>query len=189
MSIKGKKLFTRGFTIIEIMVAMTIFVTVVVMCSGAILSIFNANQKSKSLRSVMDNLNLTMESMTRAIRFGTNYHCGSIGDTTTPFDCSVPANSLTVKDVGGVQTTYSLQNGRIVRTVAGTNFFMTSSDANITTLAFRVYGSPAYNSGADLFQPQVIIVVRGTVGSSNKASAQSTFTLETTNSQRVFDFQ
>ena len=64
----------RGFTLVEIMVAVSVFVLVMVISSGAIISVFNANQKSKNLRSAMDNLNLTMESMTRTIRFGTKYH-------------------------------------------------------------------------------------------------------------------
>ena len=179
----------RGFTLIEIMVAVSVFVLVMVISSGAIISIFNANQKSKTLRSVMDNLNLTMESMTRTIRFGTNYHCGATTPppTTSPLDCGSPGSStLTVRAVDGTQVTYSLSGGRIIRTISGVNYFMTSPDVTISKLAFRVYGSPPY---PDLFQPQVIIVVAGSVGPSNKPLSQSTFNLQTTISQRVFDFQ
>lgn len=178
-----------GFTLVEIMVAMTIFVTVMTLMAGSIFSVINANQKSKNLRSSMDNLNLTMESMTRTIRFGTNYHswgCSASADISVPHDCNTGliTDPLTVKAVDDTQVTYSLSGGRIVRTISGTPYFLTSSDVTITTLAFRVYGSSAY---PDLLQPQVIIVVQGNVGS--KASTKSTFGLETTVSQRVFDFQ
>ena len=183
---KNKK---SGFTLVEIMVAVSVFVLVMVISSGAIISVFNANQKSKTLRSVMDNLNLTMESMTRTIRFGTNYHCGATipPPTTSPLDCGNPgSNTLTVRAVDGTQVTYSLSGGRIIRTISGVNYFMTSGDVTISKLAFRVYGSPPY---PDLFQPQVIIVVAGSVGPSNKPLSQSIFSLQTTVSQRVFDFQ
>ena len=185
---KNKK---RGFTLIEIMVAVSVFMVVMVISSGSILSVFNANQKSKTLRSVMDNLNLTLESMSRTIRFGENYHCGSAGDPTQPSDCpSSPgySSNLTVKAFDGTQTTYSLSSGRIVRTTPSGIYNMTSGDVTITKLAFRVYGSLPFNT-PDLLQPQVIIVVGGYVGSSNKPLNQSTFSLETTVSQRKLDFQ
>ena len=186
----------KGFTLIELLVSMAVFTTVVLISMGSILSVFDANQKSKTLRSVMDNINLTMEGMTRTIRFGKNYHCGSAGDVTSPQDCGGAGdNSLTLLAVDGSQVAYSLVGGRIARsTNGGTNEFLTSPDVTITTLAFRVYGSSAYVSGSvscsapnDCFQPQVIVVISGNVGV--KVSTKSTFTLETTISQRAFDFK
>ena len=178
-----------GFTLIELMVAMSVFIVVMFISMGAILSIFNANQKSKTLRSVMDNLNFAMEGMTRTIHFGTNYHCGTITPTTSPRDCGDPGDStLTVKAVDNSQVTYSLVGTRVARSInGGANLFLTSPDATITTLAFRVYGSPAYSGGADQFQPRAIIVISGYVGL--KAGTKSSFSLETTISQRVLDFQ
>jgi prepilin-type N-terminal cleavage/methylation domain-containing protein len=177
----------RGFSLVELMVAMSIFILVLLISSGSILNIFNANQKSKSLRSIMDNLNTTVEAMTRTIRFSTNYHCGSTGTFTIPQDCGGSGSStLVVTPPNGSAVKYSLVSGRIVRTIGGVDSFLTSSDVNITNLAFRVYGSAPY---PDLSQPQVIIVIQGAVSPTGKSSAQSTFTIETTVTQRIFDFQ
>lgn len=177
----------RGFTLVELMVAVTIFSVVMVISMGSIIGVFDANQKSKTLRSVMDNLNIAMESMTRTIRFGTNYHCGTSLPLTVPLDCGGAGNSdLTVRAQNGAQTSYSLVNGRIMRTIGANTYGLTSPDVTITTLNFRVFGAPPYAGGTNLLQPQVIIVVSGYVGT--KATTQSTFTLQTTVSQRILDF-
>ena len=181
----------RGFTIVELMVALTVFTFVMVIISGAVISIFNANQKSKTLRSVMDNLNFTMESMNRTIRFGKDYHCGPAIPSfpiTVPLDCGgVGSNTMTVLGSNGITTTYALSSGRITKTASGVTTYFTSPDVNITILTFRVYGSTPYSGATDLFQPQVIIVIAGNVGV--KASTNTAFTLETTVSQKLFDFQ
>jgi prepilin-type N-terminal cleavage/methylation domain-containing protein len=177
----------KGFSLVELMVAMSIFILVLTISSGSILNIFNANQKSKSLRSVMDNLNTTLESMTRTIRFSINYHCGSTGTLTSPQNCGgAGSNTLVVTASNGATVKYSLVNGRIVRTIGGVDSFLTSPDVNITNLTFRVYGADPY---PDLLQPQVIIVIGGVVSLPGKSSVDSTFTLETTVTQRIFDFQ
>ena len=178
----------HGFTLIEIMVAVSIFSLIMVISMGSILSVFDANKKSQTLRTVMDNMNFTLEGMTRTIRFGRNYHCGSGGDTTQPYDCPSGANSITLQAVNGSQIRYRLNGGRIGRTINnGTEYFVTSPDITIQSLAFRVFGSLLYNNGSDLLQPQVIITVKGFAGT--KPSTQSSFSLETTVSQRRFDVQ
>jgi prepilin-type N-terminal cleavage/methylation domain-containing protein len=199
-----KKLFNKknknrnrktGFTLIEIMVASSVFLVVMLIVSGAVVSVFAANQKSNNLRSVMDNLNLTLESMTRTIKFSRIYNCGSTS-TVVPNDCPSGGTSLTVTN-GSTPVTYALSGGRITRTyglVSGNaTSYITSPDMNITSLKFYVNGSQPFVSGfgvtcstTDCYQPRVTIVVKGTVGTGNKAS---TFSLESTISQRFFDFQ
>ena len=184
---KNKPKFTTGFTLIELMVAVSVFSIVMVICMGSILSVFDANKKSQSLRAVMDNLNSAMEGMTRAIRFGDTYHCGSTGSLSSPQDCPLGDQSLTLFSSSGTQITYKLSGSQIVKTIGGTDYPVTSSNIVIQSLVFRVFGSPPYSGGSDLYQPQVIIVVSGYAGS--KPTDKSSFTLETTLSQRKLDFQ
>ena len=178
----------EGFTLVELMVSVSIFSIVMFISLGSILSILDANQKSKTLRSVMDNLNSAMESMTRTVRFGINYHCGSSGNTTLPQDCGDPGqNSLNFLSQDNIHVTYSLVGNCVAKSVeGGTNICITSPDIIMTKLVFMVYGSPIYNGGADLFQPQVIIVLSGYVGTKNQS--KSTFSLQTTVTQRTIDF-
>ncbi|MES3005216.1 MAG: prepilin-type N-terminal cleavage/methylation domain-containing protein [Patescibacteria group bacterium] len=184
----------KGFTLIEIMVAVSIFAVIMVISAGAIISIFDSNRKSQSLRTVMDNVSLTMESMVRNIRFGTNYHCDiTVGTRTQPLDCFGASGgpSLEVRSSDGKQIAYYLddENERIVRTIdGGAEYYLTSEDMNITDLTFWVLGSPPYGGGVNnVVQPMVIIVIRGYSG--DKPSSRSDFTLQTEVSQRTFDFQ
>ncbi len=182
----------KGFTLIEIMVSVSIFAVIMLIASGSIYSVFDANKKSQSLRSVMDNLNFSLESMTRSIRFGSAYHC-DITQGTPPFpprDCSTAANSISVRDSNGNDVAYRLSNGRIVRTInLGADTYITSSDVTIDNLRFFVYGSAPYSSGSNINQPRVIVQVIGHAGSGPKTTIQSAFTLQTMISQRLFDSQ
>ena len=68
----------KGFTLIEVMVSISIFTVVMVVALGAILSIVNANRKAQSLHTVINNVNLAVETMTRDLRTGYGYKCGGI---------------------------------------------------------------------------------------------------------------
>lgn len=190
--IKNKK---AGFTLVELMVSVSVFVVIMTISMGSILSIFDANKKSQSLRTVMDNLNYTMEAMTRTIRFGTHYHCDLnpiYNPITSTHDCVSGASSIAVLAPDNTNTvTYRLSNGFIVRTNTsingGADYNVTSSDVTITNLTFRVIGSTPYSVGQDSFQPEVIITISGYAGV--KPTIRSTFSLETTVSQRMFDSQ
>lgn len=186
----------RGFTLIELIVAISVFTFIMFISTGSILSIIDANRKSQSLRAVMDNLNYTLESMTRTIRFGTNYHCDiTQGTVSNPSDCPVGtgANSLAVLGPGGVQVRYRYDaaNSAIERSTdnGATYIDLTSANVTITSINFRVYGSASYTTeGAGAhYQPQVIIVISGYSGA--KPTSRTSFTLQTTVSQRIIDSQ
>src|SRR3989344_3612671 len=78
---------SSGFTLIEMMTSVSIFIIVMTISMGAVLGIFNANEKVGTLKAVMDNLNFAVETMSREIRFGSRYHCGA-GSVTLPANCS-----------------------------------------------------------------------------------------------------
>ncbi len=182
----------RGFTLIEIMVSVTVFTLVMVISMGSILSAFDANRKSQSLRAVMDNINFTLESMTRTIRFGTNYHCNvnvTSPSVSSPNNCAGGATSMAVLAPDGLSTYYyRLNNGSIQRSQDGSNYSsVTGSDVNISKLTFYVLGALPYTSN-DYLQPKVIMVVKGNFTGS-KVTTDTTFTIETMVSQRKFDSQ
>ena len=65
----------RGFTLVEILVALMIFSIVVVVALSALIKIIDANKKSQTIQNAVVNMSFTMESMTREIRNGSTLYC------------------------------------------------------------------------------------------------------------------
>lgn len=78
MTTRNKNLnkYNVGFTLIEIMVSISIFSIVMLIVIGALIMLNDANKKAQAMRAVVDNLNFAMEDMTRSIRTGGEYKCG-----------------------------------------------------------------------------------------------------------------
>ena len=66
---------SRGFSLVEMLVAVALFSGVMLIAVGALLALVDANKKAQALNSVMNNLNFALENMSRNIRVGTTYHC------------------------------------------------------------------------------------------------------------------
>ncbi len=179
-----KKLQTSGFTLIELMVAMSLFAIVMVISLGAILTIVNANRASQSLESVMNNLNFAVEAISRDIRTGSSY--GASCNTSS--DC--PAiNFLNSK---GVWVDYELN--KITHAIQkktqppGSESSwsdlqdVTGPDVQINNLQFFVSG----DGTADGLQPRVLLIIQGSAGNVGKGYAD--FNIQTTLSQRAVDY-
>ena len=75
ISFKKNNTRTTGFTIIETMISIGIFLIVVTIGMTALLNASSIHNKSQNQRSIMDNLSFIMEDMSRNIRTGYDYHC------------------------------------------------------------------------------------------------------------------
>lgn len=62
-----------GFTLLEATVAIGIFAVLMVLAVGITLSVLNAQKKVASIQSVIDNVRLSVEVMTREMRTGINF--------------------------------------------------------------------------------------------------------------------
>src|SRR3989344_7981950 len=81
----------RGYTIIETMIAVSLFLVIITAGMGALLNANLLHQKSQSMRSIMDNLSFILEDMYRNLRTGSGYHCIDDGNViaTFPHSCAV----------------------------------------------------------------------------------------------------
>lgn len=196
---KNKKTRERGFTLVELMVATTVFVLIVVSSIGSLLTLLGASKDSRALRFAMDNVNFAMESMTRSIRMGVNYYCVNEVDGTTPSDvnsiqnCSsggtlvsfVPQSSIA--DGSPYRVTYKLSSRgdstHTLKRCIGNNesncVEIISSDIDIKQLKFFVNGA----SSSDSVQASVYITLKGEITVKGKVSS---FMLQTLASQRNF---
>ncbi len=57
-----------GFTLIELLVSLSLFIIIVMALVGSLYTVNDASRKVQAMRTVMDNLNFAMESMSRTIR-------------------------------------------------------------------------------------------------------------------------
>lgn len=78
---KIKTNYQQGFTLIEMVVSLAIFTTVVGTAVGALLIMVGTNQQLQEEQSVMTNLSFALDSMTREIRTGVHYFCDSRPNT------------------------------------------------------------------------------------------------------------
>ena len=93
MSLRARRGFTpyhfsvlksdKGFTLVEMIVAVALFAVVMLISVGTLLALVGANRKAQALQSVINNLNITLDGMVRAIRMGGNFHCGEGTYTST----------------------------------------------------------------------------------------------------------
>lgn len=68
--LKNKK--EKAFTLIEMLVSMALFSIVIVIVLGSIMTIVDSNRKARSLMTVMNNLNFTVDAMTRSFKTGSD---------------------------------------------------------------------------------------------------------------------
>lgn len=178
-----------GFTLVELLVSVGIFSVVMLIAVGALLTMAEANRKAQALKSVMDNLNFAVESMSRGIRVGTTYHCGVGGLLTVPQNCTGGSDYFAFESAhgdalqGSDQVVYRFNNAAIERSIDGGGIFtpVTASEVVIEDLDFYVTGA----ASGDSLQPKVVITIRGYAGVTVRS--RSEFSIQTTVTQRLLD--
>jgi prepilin-type N-terminal cleavage/methylation domain-containing protein len=79
-----------GFTLVEMIVSLALFSVVAVIAIGALLKVIDANDKAQSIQSSVTDLNFALESMSRDLRTGTDYTCGSYANTPSSLSTVIP---------------------------------------------------------------------------------------------------
>ncbi|MBX4206422.1 type II secretion system GspH family protein [Candidatus Parcubacteria bacterium] len=171
----------KGFTLIELMTALSIFAVVVTISLGSILNVFDANRKSRALKSVMTNLNLAMEEMSKEMRYGKNYHCGSSGTQSAPQNCPSGDTQVSFLSSDNVQITYRL-TGTSLQKQSGNGSFtaVTAPEVLIDSLTYYTLGALT----GDGLQPKTLIKLKGHAGSGR---GRTDFTIQTLVSERALD--
>ncbi|MEX0931633.1 MAG: type II secretion system protein [Candidatus Paceibacterota bacterium] len=185
------KNLSKGFSVIELIVAVFIFSIVMTISIGALLSMVDANRKARTLETVINEVNFSMESMLREVRLGTNYWCGYVWSASFPLveethgeDCENGGNRIGFLSQDTVNTiTYYVDGGVIKRAENGVPSDVTSD--NVTITRFDVYVFNARENRNDL-QPLAVFVVEGETNFGNE-KYQSTFSLQTSATPRKYD--
>lgn len=194
---KSYKHSLAGFTLIEMMVSVTIFSFVMLVAAGALITIIDGNRKAQSQQTAFSNIDFFLESFSRSVRVGSTYRCvqsnGDLNNTAldNPQDCAGGADTLAFEPFGGLigvfgdQVVYRLNNGQVERSINGGASFVpvTSSDVVVENLDFYVRGS----SPSDSEQPFVLVSMNGYVGATQKSRVN--FNVQTSITQRLLDIE
>ena len=187
----------RGFTLIEMMVSVTIFSIVMLIGVGALLSLIETNRRAQAISSVMNNLNAAVEGMSRTMRVGTTYYCSQSSTPPSQSVLATPTNCVSGQLVGfeasdgdpnddGDQIVYRINGTQLERSLdSGSNWVvLTSPEVSIDDFNVLVTGAPSQGSG-DNIQPRAIIHIRGSAQLPDGDVTR--FVVQTTATQRLLD--
>jgi prepilin-type N-terminal cleavage/methylation domain-containing protein len=177
--------YARGFTLIEMMVSVAIFAIVMTSVAAAYLNLVNLDHQARATNDVVNNLSFALDSMSRAIRTGTNYNCGS----PTGGNCATsPSSKFVFTDSSDNTITYLLtDHHQIAECInvspcnSDTATAFTDPRIDISTLLFSVTGVGT----GDGYQPTVVFTINGTL--TDTANTSANFTIETTSTERGID--
>jgi type II secretory pathway pseudopilin PulG len=197
--IKKFKQTKGGYTILETMIAVSLFLVVITSGMGALLNANILHKKSQDMRSIMDNLSFIMEDISRNLRTGSVYHCltnvNNLNSLTSLVSCPNGGDGIAFEETHGSsidasdQWVYKIGSGNISKSTtsgSGTNPWvqLNPSEVVITSLSkFSVFGAETRATG-DTQQPFVIIKLAGTITYKNVITP---FSLQTSVSQRLID--
>ena len=180
------------------MIAVSLFLVVIMAGMGALLNANLLHQKSRDMRSIMDNLSFIMEDMSRNLRTGYDYRCldapgvitiGSPKSCASGFGIVFKPSSYN-QSTNSNQWAYYIDDGKIYKstdasTVPLSSILLTSEEVVVDqAYGFSVLGAESYSRG-NRQQPLVTIRLVGKITFKNISTP---FSLQTSVSQRFLDF-
>ncbi|MCL5006622.1 MAG: prepilin-type N-terminal cleavage/methylation domain-containing protein [Patescibacteria group bacterium] len=191
-----------GFTLAEMVVAMTVFVIVIVAVMGLFIRSIQTERGVAGTGSTVSSVSLAMEEISREMRTASSFTVPQSSDggvllTTLTPQCMISYPSITFTYVNGFGTdttvSYNLEknsatgNNQIMQTITGSQPLpMTPAGTNISNLQFIVSNQCPSTAGGQVFSPRITVAVSGSNPSNEPFGFISKFNLETTISQRLY---
>lgn len=189
----------RGFSLIELLVSLSIFTIVLTMAVGSLLVVIDANAKAQNMQQVMTNLSFAIDSISREVRTGQGLYCSltdpgaNLGKDLTQ-DCTSGTyisiveggKSLTAGDISSrISFRFNSANHSIDRRIGTGDWFpITAPEVTVTSVNFYVADSTTASNG-DNKQANMTIYIKGHAG--DLETVDTSFELQTTISRRVLD--
>lgn len=194
---------SRGFSLIELMVSLSVFAIIMVASVGTLLTMVDANAKAQALYTATTNLSFALDSITREIRMGYNYYCSDNlsdlpadnstkncdGTDSTPID----GNSIAFhRERDDVRMGYRLNSNDEIEQNVGSGWEAITSHDEIRITSFKLVvqnSEPYYSSmgGGDDNQPVVDMQVVGYVR--NGLETDTDFNIQSHIVQRRLDLR
>ena len=145
----------RGFTLIEMVVAVFAFSIVLALIGTVFVYALTSQRRIINAQKVEENLSFVMESMTREIRVAQPDAQGVFSTLSDACTSASPAfaSTLDFLNSSGQRIVYSLSGNAVHRSVNGTDSIMNSNSVEFTRLQFCVSGVTVYGK-----QPRITIL-------------------------------
>lgn len=192
----------KGFTLIEVMVALTLFSVIVAIAVGGFARALHTQREVTVLVAAQSNADTALEQMAREMRTGylfcattsstlsnpvPNATCGATDSATGAAYCAAGANNtwvcnnlLNFYNAQSILTTYSLENGVLMRN----NSPITGDNVKIKYLTFVLLGQLQ----GDHWNPRITIAMGVAPSSTDPALQNDVMNLQTTVSAREADY-
>ncbi len=165
----------RGFTLVELIVAVSVFASVITIVSSIFVSTVGSQRKNINQQEILENARYVLETISRSLRQST---IQTADGASSSLAITHPVKGL---------VTYQLDNNQIKESAAGNPAVALSSTGVIVDkLNFIVQGNSLPPS--DTNQPRVTIVI-SLRNSEAKVSSQSLINLQTTVTPRNLQIQ
>lgn len=207
-----RKKSVQGFTLVELLVSMAIFVTVITIAVGALFSAQVVNTKLEQTQAVLDGMHLATEVIVREMRYGAWFYCDTSIPSPLPStrkSCDYPnggtvlifkptAALLGTTDETRDRVAYYLSSGVLYKNeypYGGTMRVnqITSSDVRVDTLSFyatglnTTAGTSDYLNVADYNQPLITMIISGETVPRKITSQPVSFSVQTSAASRTLD--
>jgi type II secretory pathway pseudopilin PulG len=190
----------KGFTLVELMVSLSLFIIVVLVLVGSLYTVNDASRKVQAMRTVMDNLSFAMESMSRTIRTSEQIVCPGVSAPNCSIDASIASNiknreifmNSTLGEAQQVHYRWNASAKTIEKMAIGLDSegqpngdiqdwqAITSPEIDVENMVFYVQGADRVS---DTSQPSVIIQLDGVASVPNGTPIP--FSIQTYLSQRT----
>ncbi|TSC78669.1 MAG: hypothetical protein G01um101433_130 [Parcubacteria group bacterium Gr01-1014_33] len=183
-----------GFTLLEMVVSIGIFTTLVIASMGIMIAITRAQSKAAALQAIQDNIRFSMELLVKELHTGANYRlvtngqCGSIGNAMqfTSLNQGVQERFYYLADTNG-----DAIGDILMRVAMGTGESLdcaraeplTAEEIVVDTLTFDIHGQ---TSGPEDGQPWVTISM-GVYSKEARYGKETKMNLQTTVVSRIRD--
>ncbi len=193
----------KGFTLIELMVSLTVFAIVMLISTSTLLNMIDMNAKAQALYSATTNLSFALDSITREIRMGYHYYCYKVDASDADWipsenqthDCSVAdgANGISfIREKDDKQKAYRLYNNALWQHEDGRDWEqITAPEVVIDSFSLMVENTDVYGQKDivgdphDIGQPVVTLKISGHVN--NGLETDTDFHVQTRIVQRRLD--
>lgn len=176
----------KGFTLVEMLVAVSIFTLVVGMATGIFVSALRAQKQSLASQQLLDQISYAMEYMSRALRMATKDLTGACITAKSNYE-NPGGDTSKIRFINHLQDDdcqefflednylkYKIKIGADEETLA-----LTSDDLKVNSLNFNLSGQ--FQPPTDYLQPKV------TISLDIEGKEQSKIKIQTTVSQRNLD--